>query len=865
MPPILYCTMSKQLTIPKSDRHYIDSRHRKELFSKRGLNQQWCEVNCRSLTATQATELLGYKAHSDGIWLEGANFQGQFKPDKPWKSQDDKKSPKYRSPLGEYDVMLPIHPENPHFWDDIEALKLKCYIIDGHPCLVTTEGFFKAIALCSHEVPTIALQGVEMGLTASAADPQGKRYLVPTLEKFARAGLGFIHAFDADAITNPNVIEAQRKLVHQLKKFNVPQYNVTGLWTKEEGKGIDDYIQMNGADKFKQEVLAKAVSIDQWEKQFQKEEDDAKTQKKLPPRRAAQKIAERYRTDWKYHLEQNTWRNWNGRIWEQTHEKVFTQAVYQELEAMPQVEYDRFSYVDNVIQFLELERLVKEWKMFDRSQWIPFRNGVYEVEKRKLHDHSPGFGFTSYLDHDFPELELGDESTLELLQKHAPTFYNWAMHAQKQDPLKVQKLLAIINGVIKYRFHDLQLLVHLCGVPGSGKGTFARILESVVGRPNHTSARLHKLGDDYTIASLINHQLVICPDERKHVGDWGGLLALTGKDSISYREIYRPQSNSKFYGTIVVISNAPVFAGDTTGIDRRLSLVTFDVPLPFRDPMVEAQMQQEVPALIAIALSMNDTQVTDLLKGTGDATIPDFKRQQWLHKTENDSVALFMEEFLAPATEGFVAIGNKHSDAHTLYGAYVKFCEENNSKTLFTANNFRNRLLELARELNWDVREARQRDNQYRIYGIRLRETEDTALRISEMLGKCVEVCNPCVNGVYTPEPLENKECVECVDKNLYSSPEAIDSNIELLLDEQIPSDETSNNSTHTHTPCTETVSSSTQENTQLAIAVGRYADYGGEKVEIVGWKDNGKQVWVELSSGKQILVKRGNLKPWVD
>ncbi|WP_158516662.1 hypothetical protein [Scytonema hofmannii] len=45
---------------------------------------------------------------------------------------------------------------------------------------------------------------------------------------------------------------------------------------------------------------------------------------------------------------------------------------------------------------------------------------------------------------------------------------------------------------------------------------------------------------------------------------------------------------------------------------------------------------------------------------------------------------------------------------------------------------------------------------------------------------------------------------------------------------------------------------------------MGRYADYGGEKVEITGWKDNGKQVWVELPSGKQVLVKRGTLKPWV-
>jgi hypothetical protein len=38
-------------------------------------------------------------------------WQMQFKPDKPWKGETDKKAPKYRSPLGDYDAMLPTHPQ----------------------------------------------------------------------------------------------------------------------------------------------------------------------------------------------------------------------------------------------------------------------------------------------------------------------------------------------------------------------------------------------------------------------------------------------------------------------------------------------------------------------------------------------------------------------------------------------------------------------------------------------------------------------------------------------------------------------------------------------------------------------------------
>jgi putative DNA primase/helicase len=90
-------------------------------------------------------------------------WQMQFKPDKPWKGDGDKKAPKYRSPLGDYDTMLPSHPSDKTYWTDLEALKQRCIQIDGHPYIVVTEGFFKAIAGCSHGIPTIALLGVRWG------------------------------------------------------------------------------------------------------------------------------------------------------------------------------------------------------------------------------------------------------------------------------------------------------------------------------------------------------------------------------------------------------------------------------------------------------------------------------------------------------------------------------------------------------------------------------------------------------------------------------------------------------------------------------------------------------------------------------
>lgn len=260
----------------KSTSGSLNPRHIKEI-ERRGLPLNWAVANCRSICVQEASSRLGYTAKSDGILLEGVGIQIQFKPDKPWRDDKTKKAPKYRSPLGDYDAILLHHPDDPRFWNDLEALKQKAYKIDGHPCLAITEGVFTGMAMNAAGIPTVILLGVEMGLTSSKEDPQRKRYLVPTLEKLAKAGFGFIFCFDADAATKPGVHWGQRKLAHQLKAFKVPLYNATGLWECDDSypngnKGADDYIQNHGATKFIREVIAKCTSINVWEKQFEEPE-----------------------------------------------------------------------------------------------------------------------------------------------------------------------------------------------------------------------------------------------------------------------------------------------------------------------------------------------------------------------------------------------------------------------------------------------------------------------------------------------------------------------------------------------------------------------------------------------------------------
>lgn len=245
--------------------YQLNANHLHHLITERGLNTEWVQKNCGSVSAEEATLLLGYPIKSDGIWLNGYNEVAQLRCNKPWKNDGEKKAPRYRSQLGEYDAMLPVSPIHPNMWDNLELLKTLCFKVNNVPILLLTEGFFKAIALSSIGYPCIALQGVEMGLTSGKADPQKRRYLVPKLEFYARAGFGFLLLFDADCVNNEFVLWAERKLHDQLQKFSVATYSLSGTWDEVlDGKGIDDYLKKNGVEAFKELINTQVLTYEEW-------------------------------------------------------------------------------------------------------------------------------------------------------------------------------------------------------------------------------------------------------------------------------------------------------------------------------------------------------------------------------------------------------------------------------------------------------------------------------------------------------------------------------------------------------------------------------------------------------------------------
>lgn len=695
---------------------HITPAHWRMLTEERKIKPEWVIPNVESMTASEASEYLGYPAKSDGLMLKGDGYQWQFKPDRPWESEDGK-CPKYRSckDYDGYDAMVPCHPSFPGYWDnEDDFLYLDSWEMDGKSCIVVTEGFFKAVTLTQNGIPAIALLGVEMGLTSAKDDPQGKRYLVPTLEKLAKQGFGFIIAFDADCATNSNVLKAQFKLSEALQRLNVPVYSVTGLWDVSDGKGADDYINAHSESQFRHQIMRKAETIEEWKARAEKQFQADKRDKKLSEADIADKLSAEYRELYRYHESFMSWRFWNGKFWEkQTDHRMFTQ-IRQTARAKG-YKFNRSATIKDIVTQMSWILNYGNWETADRERYINCQNGTLDLETGKIEPHRTGFGFTSVLPYEVHPIPKS-EDILGTLREHCPDTFNFLITAAGYDDKQALFLLAIISGVLRWQFSKHQKFVHLRGVPGSGKGTFLRLLQDIVGDENSASSDLRAISatnSEYEFSRVIDKQLLVFPDERSTVG-MDAVLKMSGGDSIRFREPYGKPGNAPFLGTMIIASNTGVFKGDTTGLARRLVLVEFPAPVPSdeRDPDLNAKLRAEIPSLIPIALMIDSEGFAGQVRGMSAENNPRQKIREWGDEIERNAIAEWMEGYI-DFTPGAGEV------AKDLYESFKTYCEESGrQKTSLT--RFGTELTRLITWLDFPVEKTKKGGCWWR-HGLRLK------------------------------------------------------------------------------------------------------------------------------------------------
>lgn len=700
------CSISEKFLTPEHEAH----------IAGRGLLTEGARACCVSANIAQASHYLGYSVKSAGILFMGQNGQVQFRPDIAETKPGKKKPLKYLSPIGEFDALLPPSPDNPLYWE-IEALKRQAFCINDVPYILITEGVFKAISGCCNGIPTISLLGVEQGLTGKARDRESLRHLVPALRKLAEAGFGFIIAFDADAATNSDICAAERKLAKQLGKFSVPVRSITGDWgtaSAIEGgemkntKGMDDFIQHKGIEEFRA-ILTKA-------KLFDEKEGDAEGEKKskIPSSDAmARQIAEDYRDKLAFNNEVLCWYRYEADapgIWSPETDEFIESIVYQIIKSKGLTNLPP-SYIGATVRFLRHELMERKWQ--PKTGLLPFQNGTLEIATSKLHPHSPGYKFT-----------------WALPRPHSIVAADWGNISQWLDTatggnLHIKNLLlAYAAATLKGRA-DIQKFLHLIGIGGSGKGTFCRLLISLIGIENtHSSTLDDWCSNRFEAAQAYGKRLLIFPDEDKGTRSLGKFKQLTGGDWLRAEEKGKKPFKFKFEGMVVVASNFPIFGADnSSGMSRRTIAVPFNAAVGRNARRnLDNDFEPELPAFTNYLLSLDDAWVANTLRGVMD--IPEIGAQFWESKIREDSIAGFLNDKLILDPLGQVSVGDSLNAEGTLYQAYHQYCADQGHKPQ-AVKNFSINLLECAQTiLGWPVEKIHTKIGKV-VTGLRLRAKSD--------------------------------------------------------------------------------------------------------------------------------------------
>jgi len=687
----------------------LTAEHQAQILA-RCLPLPWILANCKSFDIPTATLILNYPALSAGIMLMSDEYgQWQFKPDKPWASKDGKK-PKYRTPKGEYDVFLAKHPEIEGYWRDLDALRTRCFTINGKPYILITEGGFKAITGCMHGIPTVGLVGVTMALTPRA---KGEPDLIPALKRLAEAGFNFIIAFDSD--TKPETVKsvrrAEKRLAKHLRAYGCDVLSVTGHWEPGENgelKGMDDFINNKGIEAFRA-ILMKAVPSGET-----LDTSDSKKGKQLPPPSLiAEELAETYRDKLAWESEYQLWRRYGAKhdgVWDVETVESIKGLIHTHLRSEGLSGFNA-GYISSITTILHSDLEVRDWN--EATGLIPLRDGVLDQVTQELKPHAPGHRFTWQLPFKWNDRSVGCKPIEEFLLKITGT----------QTIANV--LLAFLNCIVT-RQSKYQRYLELKGGGGTGKSTFMALARALAGEDNTVSSQLkHLENNQFETAKFYGKLLGLFPDSERWQGEVSVLKQMTGQDPIRYERKGVQQCRDFVFGGMVILSanEAPESRDLTSGQERRKLTIELDIKVPeYEDEELIEQFKPFLPGLLKRVLDMPREEVTRLIKHT-DREVPELAQVKWKQLCETNPIAGWLDEkaIIDPDAKGYIGLGDIDQAGRWLYANFCKHQQDNGTKSNIPMKRFSNNLRDLLKN-QMKVAITENRDAQGRfIQGLGLR------------------------------------------------------------------------------------------------------------------------------------------------
>lgn len=317
---------------------------------------------------------------------------------------------------------------------------------------------------------------------------------------------------------------------------------------------------------------------------------------------------------------------------------------------------------NEVYDYLKIEAPDREQSS---RRYILFKNGVFDLESKKLLSHSPEYVISNQIPWDY-----NPNAYNELVDK---TLNKLAC----QDP-QIRTLIEECIGYCFYRDSKLGKCFILTGEKNNGKSTFIFMLNMLLGDDNYSSVDITNLARELDIASLANKLANIKDDIADNYMD-GLNVSLFKQVATGNRCRGKFLYNDPFdfypYASLIFSANSIPRIKDPTGaVTKRMVIVPFNAVFtkddPDFDPFINEKLCQ--PECMEYLVKLGVDALINIINRNGFSECAAADKEMDAYKLSNDSVLSFIEEYGGENIE--------NQAISSIYSAYELHCSNNGLK-----------------------------------------------------------------------------------------------------------------------------------------------------------------------------------------
>lgn len=308
-----------------------------------------------------------------------------------------------------------------------------------------------------------------------------------------------------------------------------------------------------------------------------------------------------------------------------------------------------------------LELIVDNKDHLDNSNYIAFKNGVYDLINDELLDFSPDIIVTNKINFDYVE---NAESSL----------LNKTLNKISCNDKSIRALLEEMAGYCMFRRNELRKCFILIGDKKNGKSTFLDLILHMLGEDNIAALDLAELSEKFKNAELVGKLANIGDDiGDEFIKNPSIFKKVVSGDRITVeRKGVDPFQFNNYAKLLFSANNIPRIKDKSGAVLDRIIIVpfnaTFDKNAPDFDPFIKYKLRRAdvIEALIQLALDG----LTRVLQNQAFTTCDAIQRELEEYEENNNPIVLYFKE---AGADGII-----NQTTSGCYRRYREFCISNN-------------------------------------------------------------------------------------------------------------------------------------------------------------------------------------------